>query len=183
MKRACNDFVCRTISMIRGIVMKYLYHIKGAYRLRLYHNVRFHKKFTETNVEFGSHVSLYDDVQIYLDSEGANLHIGDHTYINQRSEIKVQSSVQIGNDCVIAWDVLIMDTDYHEIDEKGISSIPVKIGNHVWIGCRSLILKGVTIGEGAVIGAGSIVLNNVPPNTLVGGVPAKILKRNITWKR
>ena len=57
----------------------------------------------------------------------------------------------------------------------------IKIGNHVWIGLGAIIFKGVTIGDGAAIAAGSIVLKDVPPNSLVAGVPAQIKKTNIRW--
>lgn len=59
---------------------------------------------------------------------------------------------------------------------------PIQIGNHVWIGARAIILKGVTIGDGVVVAAGAVVTKDVPPNTLVGGVPAKIIKENISWE-
>lgn len=61
-------------------------------------------------------------------------------------------------------------------------SAPIHIGNHVWIGARATILKGVTIGDGAVVAAGAVVNKDVPPNTLVGGVPARIIKENISWE-
>ena len=61
-------------------------------------------------------------------------------------------------------------------------SAPIHIGNHVWVGVRAIILKGVTIGDGAIIAAGSVVTRDVPANTLVGGVPAKIIKDNISWE-
>ena len=56
------------------------------------------------------------------------------------------------------------------------------IGDHVWIGARAVVLKGVTIGDGAVIAAGAVVTHDVPAHTLVGGVPAKIIKQNIVWE-
>lgn len=59
---------------------------------------------------------------------------------------------------------------------------PIKIGNHVWIGINATILKGVTIGDGAIIAAGAVVNKDVEENSLVGGVPAKILKKNIFWE-
>jgi acetyltransferase-like isoleucine patch superfamily enzyme len=58
---------------------------------------------------------------------------------------------------------------------------PIIIGNHVWVGMNATILKGVTIGDGAIIAAGSIVTKDVKANTLVGGVPARILKENVEW--
>ncbi len=61
-------------------------------------------------------------------------------------------------------------------------SIPIKIGNHVWIGSNVTVLKGVEIGDGSIIAAGSLVNKNIPPGVLAGGVPAKILKEGVTWK-
>lgn len=58
----------------------------------------------------------------------------------------------------------------------------IEIGDHVWVGLRSVILKGVKIGNGAIIAAGSLVNRDVPPNSLAAGVPAKIIKTNIQWK-
>lgn len=74
-----------------------------------------------------------------------------------------------------------MDTDYHSIDGKPYT-VPVTIGNHVWIGCKSIILKGVNIGDGAIIAAGSVVTKDVPPFSLVAGSPAKLIKENVKWE-
>lgn len=76
---------------------------------------------------------------------------------------------------MISWDVIIMDSDLHAVDSKKIIHKPIRIENNVWIGCRSIILKGITIGEGAIIGAGSIVSKDVPSGAIVGGNPAQIL--------
>ena len=75
-----------------------------------------------------------------------------------------------------------MDRDYHKLESETEVYKPVTIGNHVWIGCRCLILKGVTIGDGAVVAAGSVVTRDVPGGALVGGNPAKIIKEKVTWK-
>jgi len=72
------------------------------------------------------------------------------------------------------------------LDETGNKinkSKPIKIGNHVWVGKGCAILKGVTIGDGAIVGAHSVVTKDIPPRTLVAGVPAKIIKENVNWKR
>ena len=83
----------------------------------------------------------------------------------------------------ISEDVIIRDSDNHELLYEGYrKSAPIWIGDHVWIGMRTMILKGVTIGEGAVIAAGAVVTRDVPPYTLVGGVPAKVIKENIHWR-
>ncbi|MDD6309231.1 MAG: acyltransferase [Clostridia bacterium] len=112
----------------------------------------------------------------------ASISIGSGTYIGDRTELHAGKSIQIGNHCVISWDVCIMDRDYHKLNTEKEVFCPVTIGNHVWIGCRALILKGVTIGDGAVIAAGSVVTHDVPAGALVGGNPARILKEEVEWK-
>ncbi len=108
--------------------------------------------------------------------KGGKLFIGGGTYLNRNTEVIAQQEVRIGRHCMIAWDVVIMDTDEHGIDGAPPVAQPVIIGNHVWIGCRALILKGVHIGDYAVIGAGAIVTRDVPPGGVVTG-PAATLRR------
>ena len=111
---------------------------------------------------------------------GAKLELGNKSFINVDSKIYCKDNIKIGNNTFIGEEVIIRDTDEHCINES-CNTKPIIIGNNVWIGMRSIILKGITIGDGAVIASGSIVTKNVPPNTLVGGNPAKIIKENITW--
>ena len=97
-------------------------------------------------------------------------------------------SITIGEDCMLSSEIRISATDSHSIVDKNNGyrlnySKDIVIGNHVWIGARSTILKGVTINEGAIIGASSLVTKNVLANTIVGGVPAKLIKVGIEWKR
>jgi acetyltransferase-like isoleucine patch superfamily enzyme len=104
-------------------------------------------------------------------------------FINENVQITCASKIYIGVGCTIARDVIIRDYDAHTIDEEGFEiAKPITIGDHVWIGNRAMILKGVSIGEGAVIAAGAIVVKDVPSGSLVGGSPARVIKENITWK-
>jgi acetyltransferase-like isoleucine patch superfamily enzyme len=107
--------------------------------------------------------------------KGGRIFIGNGTYLNRNTEVIAQQEVRIGHDCMIAWDVVIMDTDQHGIDGGPPIARPVVIGDYVWIGCRALILKGVHIGDHAVIGAGAIVTHDVPPGGIVTG-PAATLR-------
>jgi acetyltransferase-like isoleucine patch superfamily enzyme len=118
---------------------------------------------------------FYSGVRLEI-GPGATLVIGNGTYLNRNTLIVCEDRVEIGENCKIAWDVIIMDSDLHPINETSpIVNKPVRIEDHVWIGCRSIILKGVTIGQGAVIAAGSVVTKNVPPGTVYGGSPAKLI--------
>lgn len=104
-------------------------------------------------------------------------------FINENVQITCGSTIEIGKDCAIGRDVVIRSYDGHTIIKAGYNiSEPIKIGNHVWIGQGSQILKGVTIGNGAIIAAGAVVTKDVPPHSIVGGVPAKVLKENVNWK-
>lgn len=129
-----------------------------------------------------------------IQKEGGTLIIGENTFVGGRSIIVCTVSVKIGNNVLISHDCYITDTAGHSFDAsirrndipnrwKGfknwdvVDSSPINIGNDCWIGPRVIILKGVEIGEGAIIAAGSVVTKNVEPYTLVGGVPAKPIKK------
>jgi acetyltransferase-like isoleucine patch superfamily enzyme len=91
--------------------------------------------------------------------------------------------VKIGKGTTIGWDVEILDCYFHHLLQDNFEMCkPIEIGSHVWIGSRATILKGVKIGSGSVVAYGAVVTNNVPENTLVAGVPAKIIKHNVQWK-
>ncbi len=121
-------------------------------------------------------------------NEGAILKMGSG-YMNYDCVIDVFSSVSIGHGVVISERVVIRDSDNHTICEAGSEvenlsksiAAPIAIEDHVWIGMNALILKGVTIGEGSIIAAGSVVNKDVPPHCLVGGVPAKVIKTGVSW--
>ena len=106
----------------------------------------------------------------------ARLVIGDHVVLNG-SSIVATKSITIGDHCLIGELTSIMDTDYHSLSsEISPKSEPVTIGNNVWIGRLCSVLPGISIGDNSVVAAGSVVNKDVPPNTLVGGVPAKTIR-------
>ncbi|MFO7154434.1 MAG: acyltransferase [Caldicoprobacter oshimai] len=130
-------------------------------------------------------VKLGPGVRVILEP-GANLTIGDNTYITASSVIHCATGISIGRDCAIAWGTTILDTDFHTIiyedGEQNSISKPIKIGDKVWIGCNCTILKGVTIGDNCVIAANSLVNKDVPPNSLVAGNPARVIRTGISWR-
>lgn len=115
-------------------------------------------------------------------NEGASLEIKSG-YLMHEAVINCFKRIKIGEGCAIAERVVIRDSNSHKIcSEDFIEDRPVIIGNHVWIGMGAMILPGATIGDGAVIAGGAVVSGNVPANSMVGGVPARVLKENVKWK-
>ena len=134
--------------------------------------------------------SLYiKNVSIY---SGCTIAINGHFsmksgYINNNSKVFCRNRITIGENVVIAPEVIIRDSDQHQVispesETQRPISAPVTIGDHVWIGTRSIILKGVSIGSHVIVAAGSVVTHDIPDHCLAAGVPAKVIKRNIDWK-
>lgn len=109
---------------------------------------------------------------------GRNIHIGRNVFINSGCHFQDQGGIFIGDDTLIGHNV-VLATINHELNpyDRRNHYAPVHIGNRVWIGSNATILQGVTIGDGAVIAAGAVVTRNVPENTVVGGIPAKFIKK------
>lgn len=110
---------------------------------------------------------------------GQNITIGKNVFINSGCCFQDQGGIEIGDNALIGQQVVLATLNHDLLPEKRGSMIPapIKIGNDVWIGAHATILSGVTIGNGAVVAAGAVVTKDVPENTVVGGVPAKIIKK------
>lgn len=141
--------------------------------------------------------------EFIFESEQGEVNIGDHSFINGGTKFISRSKISIGNHVTVAWNCIFYDHNSHSIDyqerqkdihqqiedyKDGLSMIErknwssvksreINVGDNVWIGFDSVILSGVTIGEGAIIGARSVVRENVEPWTIVAGNPAQLIKR------
>lgn len=112
---------------------------------------------------------------------GNNVFIGPRPYLNSP-----QSSIELGDGVMIGPEVMMIGGDHrfnvvgmpmHMVHEKtALDDLPIVVGRDVWIGARATILKNVTIGEGAIVAAGAVVTRDVPPYSIVGGVPARVIK-------
>lgn len=145
----------------------------------------------------GSHlrICLGDDVRIGRSTIGASkvfdnpkFSMGNQSSLGYGTSISVTKEVTIGHNTMISVHCLIMDSDDHPVNpDKRLAKQPVakrdvkpvKIGNNVWVGAYSAILKGVTIGDNSIISAHSVVTRDVPENCVFGGVPAKQIKQGI----
>jgi acetyltransferase-like isoleucine patch superfamily enzyme len=124
--------------------------------------------------------SFYPMSRIYI-SKDAKLILG-NGFVNSNAYIVCRKKISIGNRVVIGPNVVIRDTDDHILIPSDRSTDEeINICDNVWIGSNVIVLKGVTIGEGAVIAAGALVNKDIPPYALAGGVPARILRANVKW--
>jgi acetyltransferase-like isoleucine patch superfamily enzyme len=135
------------------------------------------------DVEFGDGVSLVGTlVPIEIVShEGSHISIGEHTFINYGASITAYREVRIGRHCLLGHHLRIIDRNEYGLEQREIAppAAPVLIEDHVWIGAHVIILPGVRIGRNSAIGAGSVVTKDVPPNCLVVGNPARVLRQTI----
>lgn len=128
----------------------------------------------------GYHCGMPFGTVLLADKKGANIEIGSNSRING-TYIHAQTCVSIGKNCVIAAGTNIIDSNGHEIYSVNRTigrdtPHPILIGNNVWIGINSVILKDTIIGDNCVVSAGSVVKGHFPPNSLIQGNPAKIKK-------
>ncbi|MBQ9632508.1 MAG: sugar O-acetyltransferase [Lachnospiraceae bacterium] len=110
---------------------------------------------------------------------GQNIHLGKHVTLNAGVTMQDQGGIYIGDDTLIGHHV-VLATLNHDLDPAKRASLipgPIRIGKKVWIGSNATILSGVTIGDGAVVAAGAVVSKDVPANTVVGGIPARVIKQ------
>lgn len=112
--------------------------------------------------------------------EGGTLEIGSRSLVNFGCSLVATKLVRVGADCHIGPYTMMLDNDYHRVEpERRLErpeSRPIVLGDNVWIGARTIIISGVTVGDGSCVGAGSVVTRDVPPRTLVAGVPAKPIR-------
>jgi len=146
-------------------------------------------------VVIGKHVSCYAGCSFAV-GENGRCTVGDFTLLNG-ALIMVEERIDIGSHCLVSWNVGIADSDFHPLEpaqrfidaqalapffknrppRPKLKTARVKIGDNVWIGMGAVILKGVSIGDNSVVAAGAIVTKSIPPNTIVAGNPAEVVKQ------
>jgi len=143
-------------------------------------------------IRFGRFVWIGDGTKIRC-HEGV-VEIDEKTVMGQECTISAYQRVRIGEQCVIADRAMFIDFDHGVVEVErpirlqGIYKRDVEVGNNVWIGYGACILRGVSVGDNAVIGTNSVVTKDVPANAIVGGVPARIIRmretpQNLRWRR
>ena len=120
---------------------------------------------------FGLYPPFYTDC-------GKNIHIGKNVFINMGCKFQDQGGIFIGDGALIGHNVVLATLNHAKSpqDRSSMLPAPIHIGKNVWIGANATVLPGVTIGDGAIVAAGAVVTRDIPENTIVGGVPAKVIR-------
>jgi acetyltransferase-like isoleucine patch superfamily enzyme len=131
-------------------------------------------------VSLGDHVIVKEGARICPTNPDAAVAIGDWTTIGYHTFIFATISIAIGRNCLIAPFCYLVDSNHgiergRLIREQPLHAAPIRVNDDVWLGVGAVVLKGVTIGEGAVVGAHSVVTDDVPPYAIVAGSPARII--------
>lgn len=134
------------------------------------------------NLKIGNRVRIRSTVariELYVDNLGS-LEIGNGVFINYGTSIAASKSIQIGENCSLGTYVMIIDNHYHRLEPdrryERPESLPVILECNVWLGGHVIVLPGVRIGEGSVVGAGSVVTRDIPPRSVAVGQPAKVIR-------
>lgn len=169
----------------RRVKVKHGYKITTGKNLILEDNVSINA-LSDNGILFGHNVSIARDSILFCTGviayRGKGITIGDRTGISARAYFAGQGGITIGNDVIMGPNIQIFSenhlfTDVNlTIKEQGVTKQAVVIGNNCWLGGGSTILAGVTIGDGCVIAAGSVVTKSFPANSVIAGVPAKLVK-------
>ncbi len=146
-------------------------------------------QYDPSKIVIGAHAQMYGRIIVF--AQGGYVQMGEYSLLGENSYITSMEKVIIGNRVLISWNVSIFDSNSHPISPEqrhihfknlateglDIPTAATIIEDDVWIGCNSIILKGVTIGKGAIVAAGSVVTKSIPPFTMVAGNPARIVKQ------
>jgi acetyltransferase-like isoleucine patch superfamily enzyme len=158
-------------------------------RLRLRRATRLGRRITlrgrphvvnEGTMTLGDRVRLVSTVATLelVTLPGGHLEVGNNVFINYGSSLVSSAHLKIGDGCLIGTHVMVMDCDFHRVEDKAWDTTgqPIVLEDRVWLGNRSMVLKGVRIGHDAVVAAGSVVTRDVPPRSVVAGVPARVVR-------
>lgn len=150
-------------------------------------------KVTNSTICVGADCAIFG--RLVCNTPAASISIGDRCFVNSGCLIDCCVEITLGSDVLIAQEAMIIDHNSHSVYWRGrendlqahlggggdkdwsvVEMAPVSIGDRCWVGARSILLKGVSLGSGCVVGAGAVVTKSFPPNSLIAGNPAKLIR-------
>lgn len=146
---------------------------------------------SHNRIEIGNNCRISQGCSFWIEGNNSTIHIGNDTSMNYNVHLCAQEDnvkILIGDGCMLANNIIIRTSDSHPIYDTTTGkriNLPksITLNDNVWIAAKATILKGVTIGAGSVIGLSSVVTHDIPNNSLAVGIPARIVKNNILWKK
>jgi len=171
----CMNPSTRSLGSSGALLMEYVTH-PGSSLIAWWRALRMRRLCGRFGGFAGNNVRYANGVRIV---NHRNVFIGQRVSFGGSVQLMAYDRIEIGDDCMFAYGTVVNTAshDYHaDVMNTTYLAKPVKIGNNVWFGINSVVLPGVTIGDGAVIAAGAVVTKDVPENAIVGGVPAKVIK-------
>ena len=129
-----------------------------------------------TDLEIGADFKIWSGHRTTLISGWGRLRIGDRVFVNVGTTLLAVERITIGNDVAFAHEVYVVDSNSHGVEGRPHVQAPVTIGDGTWLGARSMVLPGVTIGKRVLVAAGAVVTRDVPDDVLVAGNPARVVR-------
>lgn len=178
-----------------GVLTNCVYDIQGdnntveigqgalLYNMRIFMRGNNHKLIIGSNCRFNGG-------DFYFEDDDCTVQIGDRTTVESAHFAVTEpgKSITVGSDCMFSNGIELRTGDSHSIIDNTTKlrinyAKDIHVKNHVWIGAKAIILKGVTIGNDSIVGTGSLVTSDVPENCIAAGIPAKVVKENTNWDR
>jgi acetyltransferase-like isoleucine patch superfamily enzyme len=154
---------------------------------RLIIGIEYYSPIEATIIKLGENSSLQINGRVSIKKgclvslhKNSLLSINDSTFINEGSKLLIYNRCTIGSGCAISFDVVITDSDIHQLGEVEPTQTVI-IGNDVWIGFRCSIIKGAHLSGGCVVGCNSLVNKFFPERSLIAGSPGKVIRANVSW--
>lgn len=134
----------------------------------------------------GTGTTIRKGVSITVRGDG-DVRIGDYCSIGRNTIIKSMGTegIEIGNNCKISWECIFIPSDHHMVQIDGADigfEDKIEIGNNVWIGARVIVLKGTKIGDNCIVAAAAVCRGNYPENSIIAGIPGKVIRENTSWR-
>lgn len=137
-------------------------------------------------IDFGGRIEIGPATKLLV---SGHLRLGDNFWGSGRSLIACAHRIEFGADNLLSWDVTVIDHDFHAISDTRTGEVlnapkPISVGERVWVGARATILRGSVVGDGTVIASNSVLNRTYEgENQIIGGSPARVLRKNISWAR
>ncbi len=172
----------------RGLFWRVMVRLMGGRmgpRARIHEGARIIQGSGHATIEIGADFRMLRNAAVNTGPNG-RIRIGNHLHLGENSMITAIGDVVVGDDVTIGPQTIVVDADHvfadptKPIRAQGLKTSPVRIGNDVWVASHVTVVKGVTIGDGCVVGAGAVVTSDMPPYSIVLGVPAKAIGRRPT---